>query len=84
MEPTLRFRADVLTAKAEAVGDTTNRLVAQRTGVRESTISRLVNGQTVPTLLTLGAIASAYGTTLDDLVSAGPVIPEQRAEAVPV
>ncbi|WP_433856747.1 helix-turn-helix domain-containing protein [Streptomyces kronopolitis] len=69
MATTLRFRADVLTTKAEAVGDTTHYAIAQRAGVRESTISRLVAGRTVPTVATLFAIADAYGIDLDDLVT---------------
>lgn len=78
---TVRFRPDVLTARAEAMGDTTHYSIAVRTGVRESTISRLMAGRTTPTLPTLGAIASAYGTTLDDLVRLASSIPAQRAEA---
>ncbi|MFE0766136.1 helix-turn-helix domain-containing protein [Streptomyces smyrnaeus] len=65
---TARFCADVLTKKATAVGDTTLYAIALRTGVRESTISRLVSGRTVPSLATLVAVADAYGCSLDDLV----------------
>ncbi|MEU6929037.1 helix-turn-helix transcriptional regulator [Streptomyces sp. NPDC046374] len=81
MATPLRFRADVLTKKAQAAGDTTNFLIAVRTGLRESTISRLMAGLTMPTVPTLGAIASAYGMTLDDLV-AGLVaaVPAPRTE----
>ncbi|MFJ7592459.1 helix-turn-helix domain-containing protein [Streptomyces sp. NPDC097617] len=81
MATPLRFRADVLSKKAQAVGDTTNFDIAVRTGVRESTISRLMAGLTMPTVGTLGAIAVAYGTTLDDLV-AGLVakVPVSRTE----
>lgn len=78
----IRFRADVLTERAEAMGDSTLHLIATRTGLRESTISRLMTGRTTPTLLTLAAIASAYGTTLDALVTglvqAAPTVPAQR------
>ncbi|MCX4550532.1 MULTISPECIES: helix-turn-helix transcriptional regulator [unclassified Streptomyces] len=63
-----RFRADVLAAKAAAASDMTHYAIARRTGVVESTISRLIAGRTMPSLPTLGAIAAAYGTTLDDLV----------------
>lgn len=85
MTTTLSFRTDVLTTKAKAAGDTTLSLIAQRTGVQESTISRLLAGRTTPTVATLAAIADAYGTTLDDLVqrpsSPKRAIPTQRAEA---
>ncbi|MCX5326369.1 helix-turn-helix domain-containing protein [Streptomyces sp. NBC_00120] len=69
MATTLRFCADVLTKKAEAVGDTTHYAIAQRAGVRESTISRLVAGRTVPTVATLFALADAYGIDIDHLVT---------------
>jgi transcriptional regulator with XRE-family HTH domain len=83
MITTLRFRPDVLLDKAKAAGDLTHYAIAQRIGVRESTISRLVAGHTTPNLPTLGAIASAYGTTLDDLVTRVVVtVPAQRTEAV--
>lgn len=89
---TLRFRVDVLTKKAEAKGDHTHYAIAQRIGVRESTISRLMAGRTIPNLLTLAALAGAYGTSLDDLVERGtgttPVqlaltVPAQRSSAAP-
>ncbi|MEU1815218.1 helix-turn-helix transcriptional regulator [Streptomyces roseifaciens] len=78
---TLRFRAEVLTRRAAAAGDHTNYAIAQRTGLRESTISRLIAGRTTPSLPTLGAIATAYGTTLDDLVAGLRGIPAQRGRA---
>lgn len=71
MTTTLRFRADVLAQKAEAAGDRTHYAIAERTGVRESTISRIIAARTIPTLPTLVAMAIAYGTTLDDLVGYG-------------
>ncbi|MDH6189212.1 Helix-turn-helix protein [Streptomyces sp. ADI96-15] len=63
-----RFCADFLTKKATAAGDITLHAIALRTGVRESTISRLVSGRTAPSLATLVAVADAYGCSLDDLV----------------
>ncbi|MFJ5890397.1 helix-turn-helix domain-containing protein [Streptomyces californicus] len=85
MKKRLRFKAAVLNEKAEAAGDLTMHDIAKRTGVRESTISRLLSGRTTPTLSTLGAVAAAYGTTLDELVdgvipSPAPV-PAQRGAA---
>ncbi|WP_432001537.1 helix-turn-helix domain-containing protein [Streptomyces sioyaensis] len=68
MEPGLRFHADVLTDKAGSMGDTTHLAIALRAGVRESTISRLLSGRTVPSLATLVALADAYNCSLDDLV----------------
>ncbi|WP_019548515.1 helix-turn-helix domain-containing protein [Streptomyces sulphureus] len=65
---TARFRVDVLTKRASAAGDITLYAIALRTGLRESTISRLMSGRTVPSLTTLVAVADAYGCSLDDLV----------------
>ncbi|MFF4388508.1 helix-turn-helix transcriptional regulator [Streptomyces sp. NPDC001552] len=84
MSKLYRFKAEVLAQKAKAAGDSTNFLIAVRTGVRESTISRILNEHTTPSLETACAIASAYGTTLDDLVAcltATVTVPAQRTEA---
>lgn len=85
MTTTLRFRVDVLTDRARALGDETHYAIAQRAGVRESTISRLVAGRTVPSLPTLAALAAAYGTSLDDLVTGltqpTVAVPAQRTGA---
>lgn len=78
----LRLHAQYLSEKAEAAGDKTNIAIAVRTGVRESTISRLMTGRTTPSLATLAALAAAYDTTLDDLVvGLAARVPAQRAEA---
>lgn len=79
MKAALGFRADVLARKAKDVGDTTHYAIALRTGVRESTISRLLSGQTVPTLSTLIAVADAYDMALDELVGRTRIVPTQRA-----
>lgn len=81
----LTFRGDVLVAKAAAAGDTTMLAIAQRSGVRESTVSRLLAGRHTPTLPTVVAFAVAYKTTLDDLVQwpgqrPAVVVPGQRSE----
>ncbi|MFJ2206038.1 helix-turn-helix domain-containing protein [Streptomyces microflavus] len=85
MKKPLRLKADVLNQKAEAAGDLTMYDIAQRTGVRESTISRLLSGRTTPTLSTLAAVATAYGTTLDELVDGliqpSAAVPAQRGAA---
>ncbi|QKW07015.1 helix-turn-helix transcriptional regulator [Streptomyces sp. NA04227] len=90
MATTLRFCADVLTKKAESVGDLTHHAIAQRAGVRESTISRLIAGRTVPTVATLFAVADAYGIDIDDLVTgrisrpaATALSPHHHGEKVP-
>ncbi|MEV6565952.1 helix-turn-helix domain-containing protein [Streptomyces kronopolitis] len=93
MESGLRFHADVLTDKAGSLGDTTHYAIALRAGVRESTISRLLGGRTVPSLATLVALADAYNCALDDLVlgraeparaSSPGAAPAQAREAVSI
>ncbi|MDX2919697.1 helix-turn-helix transcriptional regulator [Streptomyces sp. NE06-03C] len=84
MKKPLRFKADVLSEKATAAGDVTMYDIAVRTGVRESTISRILSGRSTPTLATLAAVAVAYGTTLDELVDGmarPPAVPAQRGAA---
>ncbi|MEU2487132.1 helix-turn-helix transcriptional regulator [Streptomyces sp. NPDC012617] len=80
-----RLSVDVLTEKARALGDHTKLAIAQRTGVQESTISRLMALRTRPSLDTLHAIAKAYETTMDELITTdgAPVasVPAQRDEA---
>ncbi|WTW95468.1 helix-turn-helix domain-containing protein [Streptomycetaceae bacterium NBC_01309] len=79
---TIHVRVDALAEKARAEGDTTMYAIAQRAGVRESTISRLFAGLTMPSLPTLGAVAVAYDMSLDDLVGLNrPGVPAQRSGA---
>ncbi|MFI9026390.1 helix-turn-helix domain-containing protein [Streptomyces sp. NPDC053560] len=82
MERTPEFAA-VLSKRALAAGDTTHYAIAERAGVRESTISRLLAGRTAPSLSTLIAVADAYGMTLDELVGRtthAPGVPQQGAQ----
>ena len=61
-------RTKALTSAAARAGDLTAYAMAHRIGVRQSTISRILAGRTVPSLPTIGALALAYGLKLDDLV----------------
>lgn len=61
---------DVLSEKAEEVGDCTPQAIARRAGVQASTITRLIAGETTPTVATLVALRDAYKIgSLDDLVT---------------
>lgn len=62
------FSVDVLRATATRHGDKDGAAISKRTGVSQSTLSRLFAGQTVPTLPTLVAIRAAYGLGLDEMV----------------
>lgn len=78
MSSRLRLRTDVLNEKAEEAGDRTSNAIAKRAGVQASTITRLVAGETTPTVATLVALGNAYKISLDDLVVGAP-----EAEQVP-
>lgn len=75
----IRLRADVLCKKADAAGDITTIAIARRAGVDASTVSRLIAGETTPTVATLLALGDAYQISLDDLV----LRPSTEAQAVP-
>lgn len=62
---------DVLRARAGQAGDNTAYAIAQRIGVRESTIFRLLKGKATPSVATLVAVRHAYGISLDELVPTG-------------
>lgn len=72
--PTYRLCAERLREAAAAKGDATSYAIAQRTGLAESTLSRLTRGISQPTTGSLLTLATAYGLTIDDLVEhEGPV-----------
>ncbi|MFJ1528194.1 helix-turn-helix domain-containing protein [Streptomyces mirabilis] len=66
--PRIRLHANRLRDKAREVGDESNYAIAQRAGVPESTLSRLLTGRTTPSADTLVALSDAYGITVDDLL----------------
>jgi transcriptional regulator with XRE-family HTH domain len=63
-----RLRVDKLLAAARARGDDSGYAIAQRSGVSEPAISRLLRGDTRPGVLTLLRFRAVYGGTLDDLI----------------
>ncbi|GHA93965.1 helix-turn-helix domain-containing protein [Streptomyces chryseus] len=78
----IRLRSDVLNAKAEEAGDHTSLAIATRAGVRNSTITRLLAGETTPSIATLVRLRDAYGLdTLDELLALTSEVPE--VEQVP-
>ncbi|MFF1834140.1 helix-turn-helix domain-containing protein [Streptomyces sp. NPDC058231] len=64
----LLLRTDVLLERATAAGQITSSGIAQRIGVTDSTMWRLIEGRTTPSLRTLVALRRAYEISLDDLV----------------
>ena len=70
--PKYRLRGDQLEKVAAAKGDTSGYAIAKRSGLAESTVSRLRRGLARPAAETLVALVTAYETTIDELVSIEP------------
>lgn len=66
--PTYRLCSDRLREAAAAKGDATSYAIAKRTGLAESTLSRLRRGLAKPTTSSLLILAATYDLTVDDLV----------------
>jgi transcriptional regulator with XRE-family HTH domain len=65
---TYRLRSDRLREAAEAKGDSTSYAVHKRTGIAESTLSRLHSGKTKPSIDSLLTLANTYGIDVDELI----------------
>lgn len=63
-----RLRTDRLRAIARQKGDISGYAIAQRTGLAESTISRLLRGRTQPGAKALMRFCDAYDTDADELM----------------
>ncbi|WP_405759544.1 helix-turn-helix domain-containing protein [Streptomyces sp. NBC_01420] len=57
-----------LREKAAEKGDATTYAIARRLQLRQSTVARLMAGETTPSVPTLCLMRTAYGLSLDDLV----------------
>ncbi|MFD3978365.1 helix-turn-helix domain-containing protein [Streptomyces griseus] len=73
----LRLNADVVWEKAAERGDVTLDAIAQRAGLDESTMSRLIAGRTTPQTASLVALKTAYAISLDALLIVEPVVPQR-------
>jgi transcriptional regulator with XRE-family HTH domain len=78
-KPTGRYRLNgtALRAKAHEAGDTSQRQIARRSGIDETTLSRLLEGARVPSLETVVALATAYGGPMEDLLTGSDGSPLQ-------
>jgi transcriptional regulator with XRE-family HTH domain len=65
---TYRLRSDLLLKTASAQGDRSCYAIAKRTGIAESTLSRLRRGVAKPAAETLLVLSQAYGLTVDELI----------------
>lgn len=63
-----RLRHERLRAAAAARGDHTSYAISKRTGVAQSTLSRLRRGIAKPAADTLLTLATTYGLSVDELI----------------
>ncbi|MCX4578150.1 helix-turn-helix transcriptional regulator [Streptomyces sp. NBC_01571] len=63
-----RLRSGLLLETASAQGDRSCYAIAKRTGISESTLSRLRRGVAKPASETLLVLSQAYGLSIDDLI----------------
>ena len=74
-----RLRVEKLRAAAHSRGDHTGYAIHKRTGLNESTVSRILNGKSQPGTKSLARICAAYGVTVDELMA--PIEPTTRTPA---
>lgn len=63
-----RVRAEALRTAAAKRGDKSGYAIAARTGLAESTVSRLMRGKVAPGLNTLMLLSQAYGVPAETLL----------------
>lgn len=66
-----RLNIEHLEQAAAAVGDLSRYAIAKRIGVSQSTISRLANGECLPSARTQRLIMKTYKIAHDDLITDG-------------
>ena len=63
-----RLRSERLHEVAAARGDHSNYAIAKRTGLNQTTLSRICRGIAKPAAETLLTLATAYGLSVDELI----------------
>jgi transcriptional regulator with XRE-family HTH domain len=66
--PTYRLRAERLRSAAAAKGDHTSYAIWKRTGVAQSTLSRICRGIAKPATDTLLVLSTTYDVSIDELI----------------
>ena len=66
--PSYRLRSARLHEVAAARGDHSNYAIAKRTGLNQTTLSRICRGVATPATQTLLTLAIAYGLSIDELI----------------
>lgn len=70
--PRYRLHGDRLAEAAAAKGDMSSYAIAKRTGLNQTTLSRLRRGIAQPATSTLLTLATEYGLTVEDLLERQP------------
>lgn len=63
-----RLRIKTLVDAAASKGDKTGYAIARRTGIAESSIYRLLNGEAQPDLISALRLGEAYDVTVEELM----------------
>lgn len=63
-----RLRVQRLREIAAQHGDTSPAVIARTTGIAESSVYRILSGASQPDLISALRIATAYGTTVEELM----------------
>lgn len=66
--PDYRLDAAELRKRAQSAGDLTDEAIADRIGVKRTTINRLMAARTRPSLPTVMLLGKAYSATVEELV----------------
>ncbi|WP_432170946.1 helix-turn-helix domain-containing protein [Streptomyces sp. 1222.5] len=66
-----RLCSERLQEAAAARGDHSNYAIAKRTGLNQTTLSRICRGVAKPATETLLTLAAAYGLSIDELIDRG-------------
>lgn len=66
--PSYRLRSARLHEAAAARGDHSNYAIAKRTGLNQTTLSRICRGIARPAAETLLVLSSTYGLSVDELI----------------
>jgi transcriptional regulator with XRE-family HTH domain len=70
--PHYRLRTERLRSAAAAKGDLTSYAIWKRTGVAQSTLSRICRGIAKPAADTLLVLSNTYGLSVDELIDREP------------
>ncbi|MER8197037.1 helix-turn-helix transcriptional regulator [Streptomyces microflavus] len=77
--PTYRLSGERLARAAAVKGDLSGYAIAKRTGLNQTTLSRLRRGMARPATKTLLTLSATYGISVDELIEHHPETSEGAA-----